>query len=376
MNVLLIAPYAFPERGAAVIRVDGMRQAFEQRGHAVRVIAPSRPGVLSNDQVQRYHGMASLFRHIQSSKADLVIGTSPPMTHNFFAQLSCRLTGKKFVLDAKDPFTYFYAKQHPQRVHGAKFRFYQWMEREAIRRSDRVLALSDYNASFLQKEFGVPRERIIISPNGSDFPLFKKARQKRDSIRKKLGFPRNAVVFLYSGVIGGKDLDTMIQSVSRKAQKNSRFLFLLTNDSTAHGKKAIQEFHEWVRRNGLEKQAAAKTNLPYGALPPYYAASDIALNPLASYDRFCIPTKTYDYIAAGIPSIAKGPAGGALEEFMKKNPIGSYATDWPAFNQSIQQPEKLKAVRSFLKKNRTALEKQFSRKDSMAALVKELEGLV
>ena len=73
-------------------------------------------------------------------------------------------------------------------------------------------------------------------------------------------------------------------------------------------------------------------NISFAEMYNYLSASDIGVVPWPEKYYTSLPVKVFDYLAAGLPVIIKGPKQGALREFYKKNPfIGKYIFSWKAF---------------------------------------------
>ena len=106
MNIAIISPYAYPEIGACVLRVSSLQEFLLKKNSTVVIFVPKRDGIESVGNVIRYANAWELFFTLLKSPPDVVIGTSPPMTHSFFALLAAKIRRKPFILDARDPWMY------------------------------------------------------------------------------------------------------------------------------------------------------------------------------------------------------------------------------------------------------------------------------
>ena len=66
------------------------------------IIELQKEGYVMKVELVKPEKVKELFFRILKGKYDIVIGTSPPLTHNFFALKAAKLSGAKFILDAKD----------------------------------------------------------------------------------------------------------------------------------------------------------------------------------------------------------------------------------------------------------------------------------
>ena len=81
----MVAPYAHPEKGAAVVRVNSFGNYFQAMGHKVTTLAPVRQGIEQQGNVVRYSGMMGLIELLLKADFDIMIGTTPPIAPAFFA---------------------------------------------------------------------------------------------------------------------------------------------------------------------------------------------------------------------------------------------------------------------------------------------------
>ena len=64
MRIAIVTPYADPEKGACVLRVNSFKNYFEKKGKIVAILAPKRKYVPEVPLVKRYGGIAGLIKHL------------------------------------------------------------------------------------------------------------------------------------------------------------------------------------------------------------------------------------------------------------------------------------------------------------------------
>lgn len=142
--------------------------------------------------------------------------------------------------------------------------------------------------------------------------------------------------------------------------------------------------HEWDKIKQLIKHAgiAKKTiliDLPkieYRDVHKYFSAADIGLNPLPDAMDYCIPAKTYDYLACGLPILAKGPKESALRGLIEKNKIGFYFDSWTDLKSNFGKILREKKLISSMRNNCMRLaKKKFDRALSSKKAFREIKAL-
>ncbi len=332
MNILIITPYAEPEKGACVVRVNGFRDYFEQQGQHVEVFAPNRNN-LSGSGVIRYSGIAELMLAILFGNFGLVIGTSPPITHNFFALIASKISGKKFFLDAKDPFTEIMRKLEPEKAKSVKFLFFRFAEHFTHRFSDKVIFLNKPNLDAAGKKFSLSPEKLFLAPNGSDTKKIFYSEEQGKKLRKLLKI-RDEFVLLYIGGTGDKDLigfaDKSLPFLTQKA--GIRMIFILSFTGADSEEKIIRSLKSKAMDAGMDN-AHFVLNVPFGELYKYASAADAGLVAYPDFEMHVIGAKVFDYIAAGLPVAAKASKNNFIQkEFLESNNIGFQKSKWDDFN--------------------------------------------
>jgi glycosyltransferase involved in cell wall biosynthesis len=165
------------------------------------------------------------------------------------------------------------------------------VERACCLDSERVMAVSDEDALRLQDLYGVPRESIVVVPNGMDFDtarLNTLPPSERKTLKARLGLDRSPVC-LFVGSAHGPNIEAL-QVLEALAQKCPESIFLIVG-SVCNSSKASTAPPN-MRLLGVLSEAEKIVVLN---------ASDIALNPVTSGSGSNL--KLLEYIAYSIPVI-------------------------------------------------------------------------
>lgn len=192
---------------------------------------------------------------------------------------------------------------------------------------DRVITVSDTIAEEYKRLYLIQKPAVIFNcPVLKSKELFKK-----DLFREKFNISKGQRIFLYQGYLSpGRGIEVLLNSFDQINREDLVLVFMgegiLKNLIFNHPKFNVQIFcHPFVSGNTL---------LDYTSSANYGIAfiEDISLS-----DRFCLPNKLFEYIAAGLPVMGSGLPD--LSKFIFENRIGVNAktNDIQGFIQAIDQ---------------------------------------
>jgi glycosyltransferase involved in cell wall biosynthesis len=156
-------------------------------------------------------------------------------------------------------------------------------------------ALRDYAL-----ERGADPARVFVLPNGVDTRRFRPG-ESRAAVRARLGFRVGAPVIGFAGSLKpwhGTDLLLEAFAAARRIYRDARLLII------GDGPEA-EPLRSQARRLGLDGAALFTGAVPHGDVPELLGAMDVAVAPYRRVPEFYFsPLKLYEYMAAGLPTIA------------------------------------------------------------------------
>lgn len=234
-----------------------------------------------------------------SEKLDAVVVYSPPLPLTLIGSTVKKRYGAKFIINLQDIF--------PQNAidlgvlkgwkHKPAVWLFEWMEKRAYKKADKITFHSEGGRKFLINKKGVPEEKIITLYNWIDIEPFKNF-SKNISFREKFGL-NGKFVFVFGGIMGpAQGLEFMVK-VAQKVSDLKDLVFLLVGDGTEKQKieKAINDLNV---KNVIIKPFVSKEEYPY-----LIKDFDVGFVCLSSNNKTSfVPGKILGYMAAGKPIVA------------------------------------------------------------------------
>ncbi len=320
--IWIITPHAEPERGACVIRMHTFASMLEKNKWDCQLVAPQHDGIESTAQVLRYKGLWSLARLIIKHKPQLIIGTSPPMTHSSIAGIVAWMMRIPFILDVRDPWMEAAIKVGVYPPDSWKVKIYQTLEWITYRIASHILVVSPEVGQRIPAR--VAEKKLSIIPNGTLPLIFKPDKAMRRECRKKMQIPASATVVLLSGDFGQHGLISFLEKALPVMQKNKAHLIIALSFSGTMNKESIAQF---CQTRGFEQfHVVDLPHLELKQVAELFAAADWGVTLVPDGLDYMIPVKTYDYFAAGLFVVARGPPISALRRTMETAQLGSYSS--------------------------------------------------
>lgn len=167
-------------------------------------------------------------------------------------------------------------------------------------------------------DLGVPPERILLLPNGSNVHEIRPGNQAE--ARRRLGLPLDLRLIAYTGAIFGQDAELMARAFDQihAARPDTRLLLV------GYSNIAVEELvhsPEMVMRTGP---------VSYSSLADYLVACDLGWLPLrnSGANRGRSPLKLNDFLAAGRAVVATDV--GDVGDLVRQESIGRLAPDKPS----------------------------------------------
>lgn len=168
----------------------------------------------------------------------------------------------------------------------------------ALNRCDRIVVLTEGLRALLQERYGVPLERIVVLPSGTDVERF----DARDAVacRLELGLLPNRLYvgfvgsfYRYQGLVCLLDAMMLIKRVCPSAE------LLLVGDG-----EATEELKQHATGIGFDGSITWVGRVPYREVPTWIGAMSVCVAPFRGDRGETSPVKLFDYLACHRPVVA------------------------------------------------------------------------
>ena len=198
-------------------------------------------------------------------------------------------------------------------LHGWRWKYVKIKERLLIRFPDRVITVSPTIADEYVRLYGIEKPELILN-----CPILRSDKViKKNLFREHFGIPASKKIFLYQGYLyPGRGIEVVLEAFDRLNLGDGVLVFMgegtLTDEIKKHKKYGESVFvHPFVSGDVLlGYTSSADCGIAF--------IEDISLS-----DRYCLPNKLFEYIAAGLPVISSGLPD--LKKFMNTYKVGRAA---------------------------------------------------
>jgi glycosyltransferase involved in cell wall biosynthesis len=222
-----------------------------------------------------------------------------------------------------------------------RYEFARWLENTSIRNAALLLAVSETTANDVHRLLGIPRERIVVTPNGveqSFFELYRLRRelspQARIELRDRLKIPRDRPIIFYVGGHDERKNIPMLVEIAKEVVLECASRDMPEPVLVLAGKINTQRERD-VFETALRDFAMAADTIDVGFisdsdLRSLYAESAVFLFP-SLYEGFGLPV--LEAMAAGVPVVSSNR--GALPEVLGKTGLSFDPEDAIAGSQAV-----------------------------------------
>lgn len=195
----------------------------------------------------------------------------------------------------------------------------RWMERTSVRRSDRIITISEAMRDILVRDYGARPERVDIVHDGVDTKVFHW--QEADDLRTTHALDADHVL-IFHGVIDPQDgPELLVEAAPIILAQHPQTRFWMVGDGTA-----VPGLKAQVDAAGLADRFYFSGWVRQGDVARYISASDLGLVILPDVlsARGRVTLKEFEYWACGIPAIL--PRLPALQEVVGDEAASSFYT--------------------------------------------------
>lgn len=237
----------------------------------------------------------------------------------------------------------------PETVPARRRRYFTTMTSLAVRRADRVIAVSESTKTDIVELLNVPPERVTVTPLAADDRFRPQTEDALDAFRAAQGIVRPFVLYL-GNVEPRKNLPTLLRAFDAIAPEVDHDLIVVGGEGWM-----TEEFHATLA--GLRHRDRVRLHgyAPVEDLPAWYSAADLFAFP-SLYEGFGLPP--LEAMASGTPVVTSNVS--SLPEVVGDAALTVPPTDVEALMDALRQGLTDSALREDLRQRGLARAAQFT----------------
>lgn len=186
-----------------------------------------------------------------------------------------------------------------------EIRIRRFIEREALRQSDRIVVLSRFTKELLREAHGIAGERVDIIPGGVDLERFQPAADKA-ATRRALGIPGDRFVLLtVRNLVPRMGLENLLEAMTDVVREIPGVLLVIGGTGPLG-----EKLRRVVSERGIANHVLFAGFIPDERLADYYGMADLFILPTVELEGFGLVT--LESLASGVPVLGT-PVGGTIE---------------------------------------------------------------
>ncbi|RLF57356.1 MAG: glycosyltransferase WbuB [Thermoplasmata archaeon] len=289
--------------------------------------------------------LATIRALINSKQYDVIITTAPPVFTGIPGFFIKKISRKKWLFDVRDLWLEASVALDFIKKDGFFYKITRIYEKMCYDSCDEILVTTNKVKEIISKHYDINDRKIKVIPNGVDTKVFRPLEKKQ----------KNQLIF--TGNIGhAQDLESVILAVKKiNEQEDIGLDFHLVGDGDI--KNQLETF---VKQNNIDDHVFFTGILDRKEIPRVINESLIGIAPLKKLKtlEYAVPTKSYEYMACGIPFIGTG--SGEIENIAQESGGGLIAENgvdsiYEKISYLMRHPEIRvemgKSGRSFVKKH-------------------------
>ncbi|MEM3830193.1 MAG: glycosyltransferase, partial [Conexivisphaerales archaeon] len=245
-----------------------------------------------------------------SKKTDLVITTSPTVLNAIISHKIAIKHELPLIVDIRDVWEEYAKTAHSLTYYLGIVKRITREYYKALYYASKIFVVTEPMKQYYENALDT-KDKVTVINNGTDTEIMrcdKKVKREEDLVYlADLDWPYHNLEFLLRAL---KDNSLHLTVIG-----DGKYLPIMKKYTQTLGIIDKVSFAGWIQYENL-KDYLCKAKVGVVGRP---FISNIGY-------LYAIPVKTYDYLAAGLPVVGYGPENSALEDFIRKNAIGTYVS--------------------------------------------------
>ena len=252
------------------------------------------------------------WRHAKDARPDVVYSSGPPFTAHLVGLVLARLLGTPWVADFRDPWA-----RAPWREDRFEFERRAWavLERTVVRRAQAVVFATDANRRDFARQYGAAAARFFVVPNGCDPSEFEGLAVQPER------HPGRFVLLHAGSLYGARNPAALFRALASAIAK--RRIDASTFRMRFIGRLGVPgvDLPAVARDLGLGTVVEFANHMPrrHSLQEMVDASALLIVQPVTTVS---IPTKLYEYMAAGRPILALAEPSGETADLVTRSGAG------------------------------------------------------
>lgn len=372
MHVVIYAHYMPPAPSASATRMLSLARYLQKTGDEVTLLT-SKEGTttVAGTNIARVKGRFGLFKYLVTHRPDVLMVSSPPGTPTAELAIAAKSLNIPVLVDVRDPYV-SEALANGDISKGPSTLVKAWLERAMLQVADCHSFVSEALRDRMQVLTGQTFPNAIIAPNGVDPSQLHLDAAAGAERRASLGIG-DAPLFVYQGILGGKLLDKSMAALLPALQGGAHLAIAGIVDSYSEG--VFQDLRRVLPTEIEDTRVHWLNNLGKSELNGLLNAADIGVNPLPLERAYCLPVKTYEYLACGCYNLAHAGPTSALTAQLRAED-GSVTADWDQFQaEAVRLAANIGVVRAGSAERAAYAAIAYAREGSNQRIAEGLRGL-
>ncbi len=319
-------------RGHDVLYVYGESTQRVKRGLLEKTLSDPGSfdirGIVLSRPFQRYSLVNRFFQEeeygrllastVANFHPDVVLSANSPLSVQAIVVRRCKKYGVRFIFwlhDALGLAAYKVLEKRTPLLSNSIGRYYLWLEKYLVRRSDAVVLISDSLRPLVADEWGIGDAKLRVIPNWAplgEMPAY----PKQNAWGVQYGVA-DKFCFLYSGVLGMKHDPGVILSLAHHMRSNQSVRIVVVSEGPGADWLIVQrdKFH-------LDNLQIYEFQ-SYSDYPQVLASSDVLVGILNSDGAlYSVPSKVLTYLTVGRPILLAVPPSNPAAKIVADNRAG------------------------------------------------------